>query len=85
MIRGLLISTVSEKALSLSADEASNGSTVTIISADTERISSGIRNMHEAWASVIEIAVAVYLLQRQLGIISVVPLAVAAGNGIAQA
>lgn len=30
-------------------------------------------NAHEAWASPVEVAVAIYLLQRQIGYITVVP------------
>ncbi|KAI7489964.1 multidrug resistance-like protein [Hortaea werneckii] len=78
MTRGLLIGAVCEKSLQLPNDETSKQSAITLISADTERINLGLRNMHEVWANVIELAVAIYLLQREVGAVAVVPLFIAA-------
>ncbi|GAB1735972.1 hypothetical protein NU219Hw_g6029t1 [Hortaea werneckii] len=78
MIRGLLIGAICEKSLRLPDDEANKQSAITLISADTERINLGLRNMHEVWANIIELAVAIYLLQREVGAIAVVPLFIAA-------
>ncbi|KAI6987909.1 P-loop containing nucleoside triphosphate hydrolase protein [Hortaea werneckii] len=78
MIRGLLIGGICEKSLQLPNDETSKQSAITLISADTERINLGLRNMHEVWANVIELAVAIYLLQREVGAVAVVPLFIAA-------
>lgn len=80
MIRGLLIGAICEKSSQLPNDETSKQSAITLISADTERINLGLRNMHEVWANIIELAVAIYLLQREVGVIAVVPLFIAAGN-----
>ncbi|KAI7217129.1 multidrug resistance-like protein [Hortaea werneckii] len=78
MIRGLLIGAICEKSLQLPNEETSKQSAITLISADTERINLGLRNMHEVWANIIELAVAIYLLQREVGVIAVVPLFIAA-------
>ncbi|KAI6912716.1 multidrug resistance-like protein [Hortaea werneckii] len=78
MIRGLLIGAICEKSLQLPNDETSKQSSITLISADTERINLGLRNMHEVWANIIELAVAIYLLQREVGVIAIVPLFIAA-------
>ncbi|KAI7285877.1 multidrug resistance-like protein [Hortaea werneckii] len=78
MIRGLLIGAICEKSLQLPNDETNKQSAITLISADTERINLGLRNMHEVWANVIELAVAIYLLQREVGAVAVVPLFIAA-------
>lgn len=43
------------------------------------RIAFGMTNAHEAWASPFEVAVAIYLLVRQIGYIAVAPVAVAIG------
>lgn len=80
MIRGLLIGAICEKSLQLPNEETSKQSAITLISADTERINLGLRNMHEVWANIIELAVAIYLLQREVGVIAVVPLFIAAGT-----
>ncbi|KAI7551399.1 hypothetical protein KC331_g2578, partial [Hortaea werneckii] len=78
MIRGLLIGAICEKSMQLPNDETSKQSAITLISADTERINLGLRNMHEVWANIIELAVATYLLQREVGVIAIVPLFIAA-------
>lgn len=46
------------------------------MTADVERFAAGSRNMHECWACVIEAALGIWLLQRQLG------LAIAATGGL---
>lgn len=37
-------------------------------------------NAHEAWASPVEVIIAIYLLQRQIGYITIVPVVVAIGT-----
>lgn len=37
------------------------------MSTDIDGIASGIKDMHEIWANVVELGVAVYLLSRQIG------------------
>ncbi|KAI7229242.1 multidrug resistance-like protein [Hortaea werneckii] len=78
MIRGLLFGAICEKSLQLSNYETSKQSAITLISADTESINLGLRNMHEVWANIIELAVAIYLLQREVGAIAAVPLFITA-------
>ena len=53
---------------------------LTLMSADIERIVQGWETMHEIWANVIEVGLALYLLERQLGVACVVPVAVAIGK-----
>jgi hypothetical protein len=55
---------------------------VTLMSADIERISSGLRYIHDAWACVAEIPIALYLLWKQLGVASIAPIGVALGTQI---
>lgn len=50
------------------------------MSTDVERISKGIKFTHEIWATAIETAIALYLLERQVGVVAVVPVGVAIGN-----
>jgi ATP-binding cassette, subfamily C (CFTR/MRP), member 1 len=56
-----------KKSLELDAKEAKDNDAVTLMSTDIEGIASGIKDMHEIWASIIELAVPVYLLARQVG------------------
>ena len=51
-------------------------SPVTLMNADIERISSGLRYIHDFWACTAEIPIALYLLWRQLGIASIAPIVV---------
>ncbi|KAI4279834.1 MAG: hypothetical protein L6R38_004935, partial [Xanthoria sp. 2 TBL-2021] len=77
MARGGLISMLFAKTAFVKANAADPASSLTLMSADIERITNGWQTMHECWASVIEIGVAIYLLERQLGAACAIPLGVA--------
>ncbi|EDU42146.1 MdlB ABC-type multidrug transport system ATPase and permease component [Pyrenophora tritici-repentis] len=72
-LRGTLVSLIYTKTLTVSVPTAQKGSAVTLMSADVERTATGLRFMHECWASCIDIGVGIYLLQRQLGPASAAP------------
>lgn len=80
MARGGLISMLFAKSSTLKTNATDSASALTLMSADIERITNGWQTMHEIWANVIEVAVAVYLLGRQLGVACTIPLAVAIGQ-----
>lgn len=65
------------KATDLSLKDVDPASSMTLMSADIERIVQGWESMHEIWSNITEIAIAIYLLERQLGVACVVPVAVA--------
>lgn len=46
---------------------------MTLMSADMERIVHGWQTMHEIWSNGAEVGIAIYLLERQLGVACVVP------------
>lgn len=71
MIRGTLVNLVYQRTLELSTSSLDESKAVTLMSADVERIGTGLRTMHEVWASIIEIALALWLIQGQLGISTV--------------
>lgn len=77
MARGGLISMMFSKASFLESNGADSASSLTLMSADIERITNGWQTIHEMWANVIEIAIAIYLLEVQLGVACTIPLAVA--------
>lgn len=79
MARGGLISMMFTKTYSIKSDEADPASSITLMSADIERITNGWQTMHECWANIIEIALAIYLLGRQLGGACGIPIGVAVG------
>lgn len=77
MVRGGLISMLYGKAAELSITAVDPSSSMILMSADIERITTGWQTMHELWANLIEVGLAIYLLERQLGAACAVPIAVA--------
>ena len=82
MARGGLISMLFAKTSLLKSDDVDPSVSLTLMSADIERITNGWQTMHEIWANIIEIGVAIYLLERQLGAACAIPIAVAIGKSI---
>lgn len=82
MVRGQLISVLYNKATAISITAADPTSALTLMSADIERIDMGWRTAHDIWANLVEIGVAVYLLQRQLGVACLIPVGTAIGKSI---
>lgn len=77
MMRGALVSLIYKKASNMSTKDADPASSMTLMSADVERIVMGWNTMHEIWANAVEISVAVVLLKQQLGVACAVPIGVA--------
>ncbi len=77
MARGGLTTLMFAKTSSLKSNAVDSSSALTLMSADIERITNGWQTMHEIWASVIEVAIAIYLLEQQLGAACAIPIAVA--------
>lgn len=78
-MRAALVPVIYRKALTLRLDNDRESSSITMISTDLERIAFGLRDIHETWASLIEIGLAIWLLERQLGVASVMPAALFIG------
>lgn len=76
MIRAGLVSIIYSKTGALSLKDVDPAASMTLMSADIERIVQGFQTMHEIWSNAIEVGVAIYLLERQLGVACVVPVAV---------
>ncbi|KAF4918158.1 ABC transporter atnG [Colletotrichum viniferum] len=74
MVRGSLASFVLSKNLDANAAAAEDSSAaLTLVSADVRNICRSFETLHEVWANPVEIAIAIWLLQRQLGLGSVGP------------
>ena len=67
------------KTTDLSITAVDPAASLTLMSADIERITTGWQTMHEIWANVLEVGLAIYLLQRQLGTACAIPIAVSIG------
>ena len=67
MIRGSLIPAIYQKTLGVGAIKAGDAAVVTLMSTDIDRILDGCENIHELWASIVEIALGCWLLHSHLG------------------
>ena len=68
------------KATDIPLADVDTASSLTLMSADIERIVTGMQTGHELWANSIEVALAIFLLERQLGVACAVPVGVAVGK-----
>lgn len=83
MMRGSLIPLIYEKTLhvdSTSPSRSAPSGTLTLVSTDIETISGGIMLFHQTWSSILEIGIAIYLLERQLGAACVMSVGFAIGT-----
>ncbi|KAL2191494.1 hypothetical protein L209DRAFT_673580 [Thermothelomyces heterothallicus CBS 203.75] len=79
MARGLLATAIYRKTTESRSTDSDDSAALTLMSADIERIIIGCLNLHEFWANTIEVALACWLLSRQIGPASVAPLIVVSG------
>ncbi|KAF2634043.1 hypothetical protein P280DRAFT_52852 [Massarina eburnea CBS 473.64] len=77
MIRGGLISMLYNKATEIALKDMDLASSITLMSADIERIVTGMTTAHEIWSNCLEVGLAIYLLSRQLGVACTIPIGVA--------
>ena len=73
LLRGFLISSIYRKTAHIQHVGDGDSAAVTLMGADVERIYTGLRLIHEVWANVIQIALATWLLERQLGLAFLAP------------
>lgn len=71
---------VYKKAGTLSVKDADPAASLTLMSADIERIVQGWQTIHDIWGNTLEIALAIFLLERELGVSCVVPVGVSLGK-----
>ncbi|PYH98071.1 P-loop containing nucleoside triphosphate hydrolase protein [Aspergillus ellipticus CBS 707.79] len=77
LMRGCLVPLIYEKTLSMDPKTAEEFAPVTLMSADIEKIAFGMRYMHEAWGNIVEIALALWLLYRELNYGGLSPILIA--------
>lgn len=66
--------------LRLTVADTDSKAALTLFSTDMETVTRGVAQMHEIWASLVEIAIAMWLLERQLGVSAVIPICVVLGK-----
>ncbi|KAI1504810.1 ABC multidrug transporter [Biscogniauxia marginata] len=76
MARGSLVTAIYTKATEAQASEGDENASLTLMSTDVERAQKGFRALHETWANLIEVAIASWLLYRQLGAAFVAPIVI---------
>jgi ATP-binding cassette subfamily C (CFTR/MRP) protein 1 len=79
MVRGSLISLIFDKTLRMNSSDAEDAEAITLMSADIDRINSGIDVVHDFYASLVESAIGLWLLYKFLGLSVVAPILWVAG------
>jgi hypothetical protein len=81
MLKGSVVGLIYQESLrlDLTSPGVSPTAALTLISADTDTVVQCVYQLNEVWASVVEIAVADYLIYRQMGAACAMPFAVAFG------
>ncbi|CRG87245.1 Multidrug resistance-associated protein 6 [Talaromyces islandicus] len=72
-LRGGLISLIHRQTMRSRAVDLGETTAITLMGTDVERIATGFREIHELWACPIDIGIAIYLLERQVGVACLVP------------
>ncbi|KAH6604280.1 hypothetical protein Trco_007726 [Trichoderma cornu-damae] len=73
--RGGLIALVYQRCLDIRAADGGDISAVTLMGTDIERIASGMHLLHETWGSLLDMVIACWLLERQLFLACLAPIA----------
>ncbi|OTA07898.1 hypothetical protein A9Z42_0088200 [Trichoderma parareesei] len=74
-LRGGLIALVYQHSLEIRVADEDDISAVTLMGTDIERIASSMQLLHETWGSLLDIAIACWLLERQLFLACLAPIA----------
>jgi ATP-binding cassette subfamily C (CFTR/MRP) protein 1 len=83
MIRGSLTTAVYRKTMEINIKDVGS-KTVTLMSTDCERIVRGLLGLHDLWANIVQVALATWLIEKELGIACVGPLAITIGEIISR-
>ncbi|KAM0416170.1 hypothetical protein ACHAPD_005085 [Fusarium lateritium] len=67
LLRGVLVSAVFSKVTELSTTATDDSAAVTLMSSDVDVIVRAIREIHEFWANIIQLAIATWLLSTHIG------------------
>lgn len=76
MARSILVTEIFIKATQARIGASDDSAALTLMSTDMERITNGFRSLHDIWASIIQAAVAAWMLYVRLGVVFAVPMGV---------
>lgn len=68
MVRGSLVATIFEKTTRMPTTDLNESAAVTLMSTDVQKICDALAQGHEMWAGLIEIAIGVWLLSKEIGV-----------------
>lgn len=74
MTRSILVTEIFTKATKAHIAIGDDSVALTLMSTDIERIRVGFRSLHETWASMIQAALAAWMLYNRLGVVFVAPI-----------
>ncbi|KAK5991839.1 ABC multidrug transporter B [Cladobotryum mycophilum] len=75
-IRGGLIAIIYQQTVRARAVDLGEINGLTLMGTDVERIVAGFKSIHEIWASLFDICIAVYLLEKQMFVACLIPVAI---------
>lgn len=73
MLRSGLISIVYNQTVRLKASDMKESQAITLMGTDVERIATTLRVIHESWGAIIDVVVAIWLLERQISVAAIGP------------
>lgn len=73
MIRAGLVSMIHRRLMHSRTVDVKESEAVTLMEVDVDRIVKNLRSLHEIWACLVEIIIAIWLLEREMGAVCVVP------------
>ncbi|KAH0531953.1 hypothetical protein TsFJ059_000711 [Trichoderma semiorbis] len=76
MLRGVLVSAIFSKVTEVSIVAVDDSAALTLMSSDVDVIGRAMRQIHEFWANVFQIAIATWLLSKQIGYAAAGPIIV---------
>ncbi|KUM59972.1 hypothetical protein ACN42_g7172 [Penicillium freii] len=76
MSKSILATEIFIKATEARIGTGDDSAAVTLMSTDMERIDTGLRNLHEIWASIVQVGLAGWMLYTRIGVPFVVPVGV---------
>jgi ATP-binding cassette subfamily C (CFTR/MRP) protein 1 len=80
MFRGAMIGLIHARSLKLADSSHDDFAAITLMSTDVDIICDAIPTVFEVWAQLIEVGIGFWLLARQLGWVSIVPLLIIVGE-----
>ena len=79
-LRGGLVALVYRRTLQIRDADSGEITAIALMGTDIERIANGLSMLHEVWASLLDIAVASWLLGRQMYLACLAPIALILGK-----